>query len=159
VEEDCHSGPGHIYQLEEEMDRWVDCIRQVLERAPTGALPLTTIAVELRREGAFIDPQDPWLLSKLIEDRETFRVIAVPAGPWADLFGKGSDESTSEDSWILLNHYPERSIGQRERVRARILEGFQAWAREMDGASPVSVARWIRANREGARFCTVLASA
>jgi hypothetical protein len=141
---------------EARMDSWIQSVRHVLERAPTGALPLSAIAEELKREGTALNARDPWLLTKLTEDRESFRVIPVPRGPWADGVGEKGDRSWPDDAWIILKCPPERGYGRNEEARGRIQEGFQAWAREMDAASPASVARWIRANLEGARICRAL---
>ena len=147
-----------FFFMETRMDHWIEAVRRILERAPTGALPLSSIAEELKREGAFLNPRDPCLLSKLTGDQKTFSVIPVPGGPWADGVEKEGNTPWSGDAWIILKRPPERGYGRGEEVRNRIQEGFQAWAREMDGASPVSVARWIRANLEGARICRALAT-
>ena len=140
------------FLMEDRMNRWTQDVRSVLERAPTGALPLSTIAEELRREDVFLNPKDPCLLSNLMEEREMFRVISVPGGPWTN----GAENQWVGDSWIVLKKPTQQGFGRGEGARCRIQAGVQAWAQEMDDSSPASVARWIRANLEGSLICRAL---
>jgi hypothetical protein len=140
------------------MNRWTEDIRSVLERAPTGALPLSCIQRELQREGVVLDPEDPWVLSSLREGNETFRVIPFYPEYWAPKDRREGAGRQGGDPWVLLSKTPEQGFGRIARARTRIQDGVRAWAVGLDQASPGAVARWVRGNLEGARICTALAT-
>lgn len=142
---------------EADMGRWTEDVRTVLERTPTGALPLSSIGEELKRDGVFLNPRDPWLLTSIREDEGTFGIIPLQAGPWIEGAGGWRGIGSREDPWILLKNPPSPGFGRRARTREKVGDGVRAWASGLDQASPSSVARWIRANLEGARICTALA--
>ena len=133
-------------------------IRRVLERSATGALPLSTIRAELRREGLFMDPEDPRVHATIKEEGETFGIISLPKGPWTSRDGLGREGAGQDEVWLLLQKAQAQAAGPGAKARAMIQEGFRAWASGMDPASTRCVARWMRANLEGARVCRALAT-
>lgn len=140
------------------MDNWLDGARRILGRVPTGALAFSTLLEELSLEGMGEVPEPRWLLKTLAERSDTFRVLPFVRGPWLHLrevlragMGPDRDLPVQDDPWILLLRPPEAGFGSADSMMGQIREGLLAWGRSVDDASPASVARWIRANREGTR--------
>jgi hypothetical protein len=141
-----------------DMNRWTEEIRGVLERAPTGALPLSSIGQELRRDGVILDPKDPWVISSLRESQGDFRTISFHPGPWTRAGDGEGGVSGPDDPWVVLRKSPDQGFGRGAGARARIREGVRAWAWGLDPSSPSGVARWVKANMEGGQICTALAT-
>jgi hypothetical protein len=140
------------------MEHWMEGVRQVLARAPTGTLAYSQVLQELARENHGESPDPRWLLNAVAGRKDLFRVVPFPMGPWArwldqvQMEGSGCNHrSVRDDPWILLLRIPETGIGPAESVLDRLRRGLREWGRALDEGSPVAVARWIRANREAAR--------
>jgi len=140
------------------MDHWIQETRQILERSPTGALPFSEIRTELRRAGIHLGGRDRWLLTALETRRDLFLIVPGPGGPWAWGSSPPAFSPFQEDPWIVLQEDSHANVGMRDQILARIREAVQAWGRRLDDGSPSGVARWIRANREGARSYRALVS-
>ncbi|MFO8173987.1 MAG: hypothetical protein ACQET1_03500 [Gemmatimonadota bacterium] len=138
------------------MEQWIQETRQILERSPTGALPLSDIREELRRSGIHLGARDGWLLTALEARNDLFRIVRASAGPWASGLLPSEGVTILEDPWIVLQEFPSRGFGLGEQILARIRETVQALGRCVDDGSPSGVARWIRVNQEGARTCRAL---
>ncbi len=152
------------------VSRWFETLREILDRAPTRALPLTTLRLQLRAQGVPM-PGGPAWLRKSLEENDGFRVIPARRGPWArwateappmarapegTRAGDGRGGEKTPEAWILLRQPVSLAYGPRERTLSRIREGLLAWGEELDEGSPSSVARWIRANRQLEILCRVL---
>ncbi|MGW8266711.1 MAG: hypothetical protein ACWGSQ_10105 [Longimicrobiales bacterium] len=145
------------------MEHWIEGIRRILMRVPTGALAFSRIIAELSEEGMGPPPEPLWLLKTISERKALFRVVPFPRGPWACLrevlppvWDPTRGAPMREDPWILLLRPPEAGFGSAGSFTARVREGLLAWGRCVDDASPASVARWIRANLEGSRALAAL---
>jgi hypothetical protein len=140
------------------MENWLERVRSILARNPTGVLPYSEILEALYEEARGPTPDPAWLLDALAARVDLFRVIPLARGPWAEWrraalprgqrYGNHAD---SRDPWILLLRPAETCQGQEDWVSGRVREGLVAWGRALDDGSPASVARWLRATREGAR--------
>lgn len=145
------------------MQDWIEGIRRILLRVPTGALAFSSLLQELSEEGMGPPPEPRWLLQTIAERRELFRVIPFPRGPWACLrkilppaWDPTRGAPMREDPWILLLRPPEAGFGSAGSITATVREGLAAWGRNVDDTSPSSVARWIRANLESSRALAAL---
>lgn len=138
------------------MEYWIQETRQILERSPTGALPLSQIREELKSAGIHLGARDQWLLTALDARKDLFRILRPMAGPWASGALKSERGSLLDDPWVVLQDFPSRGFGLGEQILARIREAVQAWGRCVDDGSPAGIARWIRANQEGSRTCRAL---
>lgn len=140
------------------MVNWLERVRSILARNPTGVLPYCEILEALHEEARGPIPDPGWLLDAVAARPDLFRVIPLARGPWGDWqraalprgerYRKPGD---LRDPWILLLRPPETGPGQEDWVSRRVREGLVAWGRALDDGSPASVARWLRATREGAR--------
>ena len=151
--------------MERLMENWLEGIRRILMRVPTGALAYSRILEELAVEGMGESPEPMWLLKTISERKDIFRVIPFARGPWAcwrEAWPQADSPSRGaplrDDPWILLLRPPEAGFGSAESLMGRMREGLLAWGRTVDDASPASVARWIRASREGARAWEAMVS-
>lgn len=140
------------------MESWLEGVRRILTRVPTGALAFSQILEELSTEGMGEPPEPHWLLKTLAGRKDLFRIVPFPRGPWAYWLEAVRPPETSrpwtrlrDDPWVLLLRPPEAGFGMEGSMMDRMREGLLAWGRAVDDASPASVARWIRANREGSR--------
>lgn len=140
------------------MDHWIQETRQILERSPTGALPFSEIRAELKRAGIHLGGRDRWLLTALENRGDLFRIVPCPGGPWSYRPSPLTSPPIPEDPWIVLQVNSATEAGMGGQILACIREAVQAWGRRLDDGSPSGVARWIRANREGARSCRALVS-
>jgi len=140
------------------MEQWIQETRQILQRSPTGALPLSEILEELRRSGIHLASRDRWLLAILEERTETFGVVRIPRGPWALQTRTLEEIAILQDPWIVLKEVPERRLDGEEVFLGRVREGIRAWGEFLDQGSPSEVARWIRANLEGTLACRAFLS-
>lgn len=145
------------------MQDWIEGVRRILLRVPTGALAFSSLLQELSEAGMGPPPEPRWLLQTIAERRESFRVVPFPRGPWAcvrEVLPRAWDStrgaSMREDPWILLLRPPEAGFGSAGSLAATMREGLAAWGRSVDDTSPSSIARWIRANLEGSRVLAVL---
>ena len=141
------------------MEPWLDGVRRILARTPTGTLPFSEILEALSSEGMGQGPDPHWLLEAVAARADLFRVIPLARGPWAYWQeGAGRERSLPgraqrrDDPWILLLRPPRAGLGRADWVFQRMREGLVAWGRDLDDASPPSVARWLRAAREGTRM-------
>ena len=140
------------------MESWLDGVRRILARVPTGALAFSEVLEALSSEGLGSVPDPGWLLKALADRADLFRVVPMARGPWAywrEAARPGGDplktRSVRDDPWIVLLPPPEVGFGPTERMMLRVREGLVAWVRSLDDSSPSSVARWMRACREGSR--------
>ena len=145
------------------MDLWIEGVRRILLRVPTGALAFSRILEELSEEGMGQLSEPAWLLKTIAERKELFRILPFARGPWACLrevlppvWDPTRGAPMRDDPWILLLRPPEAGFGSAGPVTARVRDGLLAWGRSVDDASPASVARWIRANLEGSRALAAL---
>lgn len=137
------------------MEHWIEGVRRILMRVPTGALAFSSILDLLPGEGMGPSPDPLWLLKTIEERKSLFRIIPFARGPWARLREALHPETSAspgarmeDDPWILLLLPPEAGFGSASAMTARARAGLLAWGRTVDDASPASVARWIRANLE-----------
>jgi hypothetical protein len=140
------------------MDKWIEGVRRVLARTPTGALAFSDVYEALVLEGIGPSPDPTRLLKGIRERGDLFRVIPLARGPWAawrEACKPGGDPlragRRSDDPWVLLLGCPERGFGPTEGLLQRIREGLVDWGRCLDDASVSGTARWARATREGTR--------
>lgn len=147
------------------MESWLDGIRRILARVPTGTLAFSELLEVLSREGLGPLPEPRWLLKSVADRTDLFRVVPLARGPWVywrEAAKPGGNPLRSrpgpDDPWIVLLPTPEVGFGRTERMMLRVREGLVAWGRGLDDSSPASVARWMRACREGSRAWKVLVS-
>lgn len=145
------------------MNPWMEGVRRVLVRAPMGALALSGLLKELRYEGLGTVPDPGRLLQAVLKRSDQFRVFRLTMGPWSSSRSKtrrggGWECKEIGDPWILLLRNPDAGFGPGQAVGRRIQVGLLEWGRHVDEASPASVARWLRASRQGAKAWSVLVS-
>ncbi|MCK5650179.1 MAG: hypothetical protein KAJ42_02325 [Gemmatimonadetes bacterium] len=140
------------------MEEWTERIKKVLDRAPTRATSFSRLLGALRDDGVAVAGREDWILKRMTEQPETFKVIPDRLGPWVpwpERKGAGSSAShptaSGCDPWIMTCLAASPAFGIGEQVVSRIQEGLQAWGREIDDGSQVAVARWIGANKEAER--------
>jgi len=140
------------------MEEWTERIKNILDRAPTRATSFSRLLGALREEGMAVAGREDWILKRMTEQPETFKVIPDRLGPWVpwpERKGAGSSAShptaSGCDPWIMTCLAASPAFGIGEQVVSRIQEGLQAWGREIDDGSQVAVARWIGANKEAER--------
>ena len=140
------------------MDSWTEQVKRILDRAPTRALPLSRLLQLLREEGVAVSGREEWILRRITEQPEAFKVIPDRLGPWVVWAGEGDPGSPwypsrrfGRDPWVMTCSPVTSSLGIEGKVVGRIQESLQAWGRELDDGSPVAVARWIGANQKAAR--------
>lgn len=130
------------------MEHWIQETLHILQRSPTGALPLSSIREELNRAGIRLGNRDPRLLAALERRKELFRVIRIPPGPWTLALSLPAVTGPLREPWVTLREPPPREPRFGEDVVHRIREAVQVWGETLDERSPSAVARWIRANLE-----------
>ena len=64
------------------MEGWTEKVERILDRAPTRALPFSRVLESLRSQGATVVGREGWVLQRMVEDAETFKVIPDRLGPW-----------------------------------------------------------------------------
>ncbi len=137
------------------MESWTERIENILDRAPTRAMSFSRLVGTLREEGLPVAGSEDWILQRVVEQPQAFKVIPDRLAPrvlWPREPGAGISAPGSEtyrcDPWILSCTAASPSSGIEREVVARIQESLQAWGREIDDGSQVAVARWIGANKE-----------
>jgi len=140
------------------MEGWTERIEKILDRAPTRAMSFSRLISALREEGVAVAGREDWILKRVVEQPETFKVIPDRLGPWALRpgekragFSAPHPRTSGCDPWIMTCSAASSSFGIERKVVGRIQESLQAWGREIDDGSQVSVARWIGANKEAER--------
>ena len=155
------------------MEGWTKRIEKILDRAPTRAMSFSRLIRALREEGVAVAGREDWILKRVVEQPETFKVIPDRLGPWVLWQGErragfsaphprtsGCDPCGCDpggwgprgcDPWIMTCSAASSPFGIEGKVVGRIQESLQAWGREIDDGSQVSVARWIGANKEAER--------
>lgn len=109
--------------------------------------------------------REEWILKRVGEHPETFKVIPDRLGPWVLWPGEKTDESSSRplkkpgcDPWILTRKSASPSLGIERKIASQIQESLQAWGQEIDDGSQVAVARWIGANKEAEKALGIVLS-
>lgn len=138
------------------MRRWTEQVRSILARNPTGALPLSVIEEELRREGLPVPKGDGQLVTSLRREPKRFLVLPMRSGPWA--LTRGWEDAGERGPWIALRDPPEPEWGRGAALRKKLGQGIRAWGEALDRTSPSAVARWIRANLLAQQICTAMAT-
>ncbi len=140
------------------MEGWTERIEKILDRAPTRAMSFSRLISALKEEGVSVAGREEWILKRMAEQPEAFKVIPDRLGPWVPLprerragFSAPHPRTSGGDPWIMTCSAPSSPFGTERKVVSRIQESLQAWGREIDDGSQVSVARWIGANREAER--------
>ena len=140
------------------MDEWTERINKILDRAPTRATSFSRLLRALREEGVAVAGREDWILKRMIEQPETFKVIPDRLGPWVlwpgeNGAGFSASHSTTSgcDPWIMTCSAASPAFGIEGQVVGRIQESLQAWGQGIDDGSQVAVARWIGANKEAER--------
>jgi hypothetical protein len=160
------------------MEDWTERIEKILDQAPTRAMSFSRLISALREEGVAVAGREDWILKRVVEQPETFRVIPDRLGPWVlRPVDRGAGSSAPHprtsgwgpggwdpggcdpggwgprgcDPWIMTCSAASSPFGIEGKVVGRIQESLQAWGREIDDGSQVSVARWIGANKEAER--------
>ncbi|MFH1762940.1 MAG: hypothetical protein ABIF09_01995 [Gemmatimonadota bacterium] len=148
------------------MEGWTERIENILDRAPTRAMPLSRLVGALKEEGLPVAGREDWILKRVVEQPESFKVIPDRLGPWVlwpEERGTGISAPLPGtfrcDPWIMTCSAASPPLGIERKVVARIQESLQAWGREMDDGSQVAVARWIGANKEAEEACGKVLSA
>ena len=57
------------------MEDWMESINTILNRTPTWAMPFSDLIGALREEGLTVADRERWILKRLAEHPETFRII------------------------------------------------------------------------------------
>lgn len=134
------------------MDSWTNHAKKILDGSPTGAMPLTRLLAALAEAGVPTRGREEWILRRLADQSESFRVIPERLGPWIAPRGdKGPQGRTPRKQgresrpWVLACETLEPACGGRDRTLARIRESIQAWGRGLDVESQPSVTSWIGA--------------
>ena len=140
------------------MERWTERIEHILNRAPTRALSLSRILTALHESGITVGDRREWILKRLTEQPDRFKVIPDRLGPWACWQAEkepGPRETRPRasacDPWIMTCSATFPAFGIQRRIVGWVQESLQAWGLEVDDGSQVAVARWIRANEEAER--------
>jgi hypothetical protein len=140
------------------MEIWIERIEHILNRAPTRALSLSRLLTALKEAGITVGDRREWVLKRLIEQPDRFKVIPDRLGPWVLWPGEkepGLPEfrprTSGCDPWIMTCSPTSPSLGIQRRMVGWVQESLQAWGRELDDGSQVAVARWIQANEEAER--------
>ena len=146
------------YTKEEGMERWTQRVKDILDGAPTRALPLSRLIRALKDDGVAEACREDWVLARLTERPERFRVIPDRLGPWVHWPSGGEGgrvpshpRKSGPDPWIMTCSPGPPPFGPGSQVVGRIQEGLQAWGRSVDDGSQTAVARWIGANHEATK--------
>jgi hypothetical protein len=140
------------------MEVWTERIEEILDRAPTRAMPFSCLLKALIDQGADPHGREELILKRITEKPGTFRVIPGRLGPWA--YQPHREGCTAPvptpparvcDPWILSRSVPNQNLGSEGRAWGRVQESLQAWGQELDTGSQAAVARWIGANWEAER--------
>ena len=140
------------------MEHWMERIEEILERAPTRAMSFTRLIVAMKDGGLAVEGREDWILKRVSELPETFRVIPDRLGPWV-LWPEGRRPGVMAchlrtsvcDPWIMTCSPGSPAFAIEGKFVGRVQETLQAWGREIDDGSQVAVARWIMANMEAER--------
>ena len=148
------------------MEGWTERIQEILDRAPTRAMSFSRLVGTLREEGMAVNGREEWILKRVGEHPEAFKVIPDRLGPWVLWPGGKMVGSFPRplktprcDPWILTRSPASPSLGLERRIAGQIQESLQAWGQEIDDGSQVAVARWIGANKEAEKALGVVLSA
>ncbi len=148
------------------MDPWTDGAQKILERSPMRATSFSQLLAVLEEEGLEVRGREAWILRRLSEHPELFRVLPDHGGPFRHWLMAGNQEWAQAESrgrignpWVLACPAPPPGFGAGERTVRRIQEGLRAWGCCLDEGSPRAVARWVRANREAEGSCALILTA
>lgn len=140
------------------MEGWSHRVDAVLNRAPARAMPLSRLVRSLLAEGLAGTGGREWVLQRILEESEVFRVIPDRVGVWVhwpipERPGPWSRPGSIHelDPWILSCTSLQTRMGPEEKAVGRIQETIQAWGRDLDVGSQVAVARWIGATAAAER--------
>ena len=119
------------------MDSWTEQVKRILDRAPTRALPLSRLLQLLKEEGVAVSGREEWILRRITEQPEAFKVIPDRLGPWVVRAGDGEPVSPwfpsrrfGRDPWVMACSPVTPTLGLDGQVVGRIQESLQAWGRE-----------------------------
>jgi hypothetical protein len=145
------------------MDRWTEGAQRILERSPTRATTLSRILEGLQGEGVEVKGREAWILKRLSEHPELFRVLPDRDGPFHRWPLSPTPEPPTPsplgrigNPWVLACPAPPPGFGTSERAVRRMQEALVAWGRSLDRDSPNAVARWIRENLEAEGTCSLI---
>ncbi len=148
------------------MEGWMERIQTILDRAPTRAMSFSQLVGTLKEEGMLVTGREEWILKRVEEHPEAFKVIPDRLGPWVLWPGEKmvgslprSLKTRGCNPWILTRSTTPPSLGIERKIACQIQESLQAWGQEIDDGSQVAVARWIGANKEAEKALGLVLSA
>lgn len=138
------------------MELWMERVAAILDDAPARALPLSRLLSEIREQGEVVTGREAWILQRIRERPDRFRVIPDRLGPWnlwpepsmMPVNGRTLPGPTA-DPWIVTSSTARSGFGAEGRFVGTVQETLQAWGWSVDVGSQVAIARWIRAHKEG----------
>ncbi len=140
------------------MEAWNEHLKTILDRAPTRAMPLSTLVQSLNRLGGSQESRKDLVIKAAGSQQESYRIIPNRLGPWAQhpkrrrsLSPVQPENGWEPDPWVLTWSGPRGLDGPQGRMIEQLTDSLGAWGKEVDVGSPSSVARWIGANREAER--------
>ena len=143
------------------MDPWIEEIKDLLERTPTGAAPLSSLLESMKEAGILPEGREDWVLQRMAELDALFKVVPDRFGPWmawpeeaSPASGDSPGRTQRGDPWIMTWDPPPPHRGPEGKLAGRVRESLQAWGRGLDDGSQASVARWIEVQREAGRTVT-----
>lgn len=140
------------------MEDWMERVRTILDETPTRAMPYSRVLLALRESGMPVSGREGWILGRVADQSEYFRVISGRLGPWTLLSDLRGPEASplpspvySTQPWILAWASNTPPAGEEGKALGRVRESIQAWGRALDEGSQTAVARWIGAVKEAER--------
>ena len=134
------------------MEILTEKVKTILNGSPTRTMPLSQVLRSLSASGICMEGRAGWLIQRLTEDSDHFRVLPDRLGPWIQWPERHGITNPSQDfpgdPWVMAGpHSPDGSRAP-SGVIARLQETLSAWGWKVDDGSQVGVARWLQANRE-----------
>lgn len=134
------------------MELLVERIKAILNGSPTRTMPLSQLLESLSDSGVQLEGRTEWLVQRLSENSDLFRIIPDRLGPWIqwpDRLGAARPkQGYPGDPWIMAGPNPNHESGRSLDLLDRLRETLMAWGWEVDDGSQVGIARWLQANRE-----------
>lgn len=134
------------------MEPLIEQVKTILNGSPTRSLPLSQLLRSLSASGIRLDGQVDWLIQRLKEHSDLFRIIPDRLGPWIHWPDKVAADPPIQgppgDPWIMAGPCLLTLSGTSQGILDRLRETLMAWGWEVDDGSQVGIARWLQANRE-----------
>lgn len=134
------------------MELLIEQVKTILNGSPTRSMPLSHLLRALSASGVCLDGRADWLIQRLMQNTELFRIIPDRLGPWIhwpDRLGAAPPiQGPPGDPWIIAGPYPTNVSVTSQGILDRLRDTLTAWGWEVDDGSQVRIARWLQANRE-----------